>query len=130
MKSIQTTIQFELSCQHRLENPNWSAQKNIEHYGICYQRHGHHFGVHLVLEAPITENFNIAFDRKTIENIFTEQIRKAFDAQYLNEIVPNTSGESICVVVLDKMSGRMPKGVVLKAVQIQETRKNWFATHV
>ena len=130
MKYIQTTVQFEISCQHRLENPLWTKEKNQDYYGVCYQRHGHNYGVQIVFESEVNPQTGLAFDRQEVSQLCKQEIESGFHAKFLNEVVDNTSGESLCLIFMDRIKTKLPKNLKLKAVQIQETRKNWFASHV
>ena len=65
--------------------------------GPCANMHGHRWTVEVGVEGPIFPN-GMVLDFVKLK-AFLEVIKKAFDHQLINDILPNPTAENICVWV-------------------------------
>lgn len=77
---------------HRLYNPKWSAEKNLEEFGICSNVHGHNWELFVTVTSNIDEEKGIIIDYKVISKIVKEHIIQHIDHKYMNEDVPFLKG--------------------------------------
>lgn len=91
---------------HRLFNPEWSDEKNLEVFGKCSNPnyHGHNYVLETWIEGPIDQETGYVIDLKKLKNIIREEIGERFDHRNLNLDCPEfkdlkTSAENIAMVI-------------------------------
>ncbi|MEI7694818.1 MAG: 6-carboxytetrahydropterin synthase [Chlorobium sp.] len=130
---VSRTIEFNAA--HRLFNPLWSEQKNLDVYGKCCNKngHGHNYLLEITLSGIVDQNSGFLFDLKELKSILEKEITGRFDHKHLNhdvvelqECVPTT--EVLAVLIWDILERRMNttnnQELVLHEVNIYETGKN------
>lgn len=91
---------------HRLFNPEWSDEKNLEVFGKCSNPnyHGHNYVLETWIEGPIDQETGYVIDLKKLKHIIREEIGERFDHRNLNLDCPEfkdlkTSAENIAMVI-------------------------------
>jgi 6-pyruvoyltetrahydropterin/6-carboxytetrahydropterin synthase len=71
---------------HRLHNPKWDEQTNIEVFGLCNNPHyhGHNYDVIVKLVGNVNEDTGYLFDLKLLNNLIKSEIIDRFDHKNLN----------------------------------------------
>lgn len=115
---------FWISCSHRLSNPNFDEEKNIEVYGKCHNNpsHGHNYKCILTLRATELPDTGMIMNFNEIKRIFNRFIDYNYDHQFLNsctgfENVPATA-EHMAKIFYDILKKQIAE---LYSVEIQET---------
>ncbi len=126
MSFVTLTRRYLVRAMHNLNNPELSDADNERLYGMCYRTHGHDYQVMVTVEAPIDSSTGIIFSRDVIDTRVQEKIIGKLEGQMLNDLYPNTSGEALSYILFDLLKNEFAPAK-LKAINIQETRKNWFA---
>lgn len=125
MSYCTLTRRYVVRAIHNLNNPSLSDEQNERLYGMCFRTHGHDYHIMVTVESPIDPASGLLVSRDEIDSIVQEKIVRKFDGQMLNDLYPNTSGEALSYILFELLKNEFKK-VKLKAVTIQETRKNWF----
>lgn len=115
---------------HRLFNPDWSDEKNLEVFGKCSNPnfHGHNYVLETWIEGEIDELTGYVIDLRLLKNILNEEISERFDHRNLNLDCPEfenkrPSAENIAVVCYELISKRLdPKYGI--TVRLWETSNN------
>lgn len=126
MSFVTLTRRYLVRAMHNLNNPELNDTENARLYGMCYRTHGHDYQVMVTIEAPIDPNTGIVFSRDVIDSQVQEKIIDKLEGQMLNDLYPNTSGEALSYILFELLENEFAPAK-LKALTIQETRKNWFA---
>jgi 6-pyruvoyltetrahydropterin/6-carboxytetrahydropterin synthase len=71
---------------HRLYNPNWSDEKNLEVFGKCSNPnyHGHNYVLETWIEGEIDQETGYVIDLKSLKDIIRQEISERFDHRNLN----------------------------------------------
>ena len=71
---------------HRLHNPEWNDEKNLEVFGKCSNPnyHGHNYTLDVWIEGEIYPITGMVINLKTVKDIIKKFILYEFDYRYLN----------------------------------------------
>ena len=116
---------------HRLHNPDWSAEKNMEIFGLCNNAnyHGHNYELIIQITGTINPETGYVIDMKDLSVLAQEEVVKKFDHKNLNLDVPefenlNPSAENIAVVIYHKLRVKIAAELDLK-IRLYETERNF-----
>ena len=116
---------------HRLHNPDWSAEKNKEVFGLCNNAnyHGHNYELIIQITGTINPETGYVIDMKDLSVLAQEEVVKKFDHKNLNLDVPefenlNPSAENIAVVIYHKLRVKISAELDLK-IRLYETERNF-----
>ena len=91
---------------HKLENTNWSAEKNKEVFGKCANEnwHGHNYELHVTVKGTSQADTGFVFNAKRLSVIINEYACDKIDHKNLNldidhfkKVVPSV--ENICIFI-------------------------------
>lgn len=116
---------------HRLNNPNWSAEKNTEIFGKCNNAnyHGHNYDLTVKVTGFPDEETGYVVDTKVLSNIIKEKVLNRFDHKNLNLDVSefknlNPSAENIAMVIYNLLKPELNPELDLKII-LNETERNY-----
>ena len=116
---------------HRLHNPDWSAEKNKEIFGLCNNAnyHGHNYELIIQITGTINPETGYVIDMKVLSDLAQEEVVKKFDHKNLNLDVPefenlNPSAENIAVLIYHKLRVKIAAELDLK-IRLYETERNF-----
>ena len=116
---------------HRLNNPDWSIEKNQEVFGKCNNPnyHGHNYQVEVCLIGEIQEDTGFVYDLKTLSELIKAKVLDRFDHKNLNLDVKefetlNPSAENIVVVIYNILRAEIDAAIDLK-IKLYETERNY-----
>lgn len=130
-KQVSVFRKEHFNAAHRLNNPNWSDEKNELVYGKCnnYNFHGHNYDLIVQVTGEIDTETGYVVDMKWLSVIIKEEILDYFDHKNLNLDTEefkniNPSAENIAVVIYDKLRKKLPSSLALK-IRLYETERNF-----
>ncbi|WP_020603851.1 6-pyruvoyl trahydropterin synthase family protein [Spirosoma spitsbergense] len=116
---------------HRLNNPNWSDEKNARVYGKCNNPnfHGHNYDLIVQVTGPIDPETGYVMDMKCLSDLIKEHVTDRFDHKNLNldtdEFADlNPSAENIAIVIYTILRNKLSQGLDLK-IRLYETERNF-----
>ena len=116
---------------HRLNNPEWSEEKNIAVFGKCNNPnfHGHNYELVVQVTGVVHPETGYVMDMKVLSDIVKEHILNRFDHRNLNLDVPefkelNPSAENIAVVIYNILRNLIDPELALK-IRLYETERNF-----
>jgi 6-pyruvoyltetrahydropterin/6-carboxytetrahydropterin synthase len=116
---------------HRLNNPNWSEEKNARVYGKCnnYNYHGHNYDLILQVTGVVDPETGYVIDMKVLSDLVKEHITDRFDHKNLNLDTEefrdlNPSAENIAIVIYTLLRQQIDPQLDLK-VRLYETERNF-----
>ena len=134
-RKVYVSRKIEFNAAHRLFNPHWSDNENVEIYGKCSNKygHGHNYLVDITISGIVDRDTGFLFDLKELNAILEEEIINRFDHKHLNhdvaelqDCVPTT--EVLAVMIWDILEQRLrninKRELALHEVKIHETGKN------
>lgn len=116
---------------HRLNNPNWSEDKNEEIFGKCNNKyyHGHNYEIIVKVSGEPDPDTGYVYDMKVLSDMIKENVSNKFDHKNLNLDVPefenlNPTAENIVVVIYNILRDKIESELDLK-VTLYETERNY-----
>jgi 6-pyruvoyltetrahydropterin/6-carboxytetrahydropterin synthase len=115
---------------HKLYNPNWSKEKNIEIFGKCANEnwHGHNFELFVTIKGQPDPETGFIFDAKKLGAIVQEKIVEKLDHRNLNIDVDFMKGklcsiENLVVGIWNELVPNLPSTIELHCLKLIETSK-------
>ncbi len=115
---------------HRLNNPNWSEEKNREVFGKCNNPnfHGHNYQLEVRVAGDVDPETGYVMDVKVLKDIIRKNVLERYDHKNLNLDVSdfknlNPTVENIAQVVYTHILKDLPEGLELK-IRLYETERN------
>jgi 6-pyruvoyltetrahydropterin/6-carboxytetrahydropterin synthase len=131
LQKISVFRKEHFNAAHRLHNPDWSAEKNKEIFGLCNNPnyHGHNYELIIQITGTINPETGYVIDIKDLSVLAQEEVVKKFDHKNLNLDVPefknlNPSAENIAVVIYHKLRVKIAAELDLK-IRLYETERNF-----
>ncbi len=127
---IYITRKEHFSSSHKLENPEFSPEKNEELFGKCNNFHGHNYYIEVTLSGTPDSESSYVMDLKLLKKIIHEEILNKVDHKYLNDvemfkgIIPTT--ENMAMKFWDILQSKVSRtNAKLYSIKIYETDKNY-----
>lgn len=130
---VSVTRKSHFNAAHRLYNPKWDDQKNLEVFGKCSypNYHGHNYYLRVSLTGDVNPETGYVFDLQKLSTLIREHIEDRFDHKNLNldtvefqKLIPTV--ENITVVIHNILRKQITEEYQL-SVTVYETENN-FAT--
>lgn len=116
---------------HRLHNPEWSDEQNIQTFGLCQNPyyHGHNYDLEVKIIGEIDPQTGYLIDLKFLKDIIKEEVENRFDHKNLNLECPefknlNPTAENICVVIWNILRAKLESKYDI-VVRLYETPRNY-----
>jgi len=126
---IFLTRHEHFNAAHKLYNPAWNEQKNIDVFGKCANSnwHGHNYELIVTIKGEIDQNTGFLMDAKLLSKILNEEVCEKIDHKNLNldvdfmkNILPST--ENLAIGIWNQIVPHLPTNVKLHCVKLYETR--------
>ncbi len=125
---VHLTRVEHFNAAHKLYNPNWSAQKNEEMFGVCANEnwHGHNFDLYVTIKGETDPDTGFLFDVKKLSKIIKEHAVEKLDHKNLNMDVDFLQGkmcstENLAQGIWEQIEPHLPEGVQLHSIKLYET---------
>tara|TARA_R100000152_G_C6622893_1_gene73016 strand:- start:178 stop:588 length:411 start_codon:yes stop_codon:yes gene_type:complete len=116
---------------HRLNNPNWSEEKNQKVFGKCNNPnfHGHNYELIVKVTGEVDTETGYVMDMKVLSDLIKERVLDRFDHKNLNldtkEFLElNPTAENIAVVIFNLLRDKIDPNNDLK-IMLYETERNY-----
>ncbi|MEE9372591.1 MAG: 6-carboxytetrahydropterin synthase [Saprospiraceae bacterium] len=116
---------------HRLNNPEWTKEKNLEIFGKCNNPnyHGHNYDLEVKVSGEIDPETGYVMNLITLSDIIKNEIEEKFDHKNLNLDIPEfktriPSTENFCILIYDILKGKLDPQFDLQ-VRLYETPRNY-----
>jgi len=129
MARARLTRVIRFSAAHRYFRPNWSPEENARAFGLCAREHGHGhtYRCAVTVTGPVTDETGMVVDLGALDQLLVRTVRDPLDHRHLNLDVPEfaygrqvPTAEALAVWVWQQLEPRLPPGVRLHAVRIEE----------
>lgn len=132
MKELVTVFRKErFNSAHRLFNPEWSDEKNLEIFGKCSypNYHGHNYEVVVKIIGEINQETGYVVDLKELSDLIKLEIVERFDHKNLNldtqefaHLIP--TAENIAKTIYQILRPKIDVDKLLQ-IRLYETEKNF-----
>lgn len=116
---------------HRLNNSDWSDEKNETVFGKCNNPnfHGHNYELIVQVVGEINPETGYVIDMKVLSAVIKEFVLDRFDHKNLNLDVAefqnlNPSAENIAITIYTILRTKIDAGLSLK-IRLYETERNF-----
>lgn len=116
---------------HRLNNQEWSDEKNQAVFGKCNNPHfhGHNYELIVVVKGEIDPEIGYVYDMKLLSELIKENVLNKFDHKNLNLDTDefrnlNPSAENIAVVIWNILREKIDWKFEL-TIRLYETERNY-----
>ncbi len=125
---IYLTRHEHFNAAHRLYNPQWSDEKNVEVFGKCANAnwHGHNYELIVTVKGEINPGTGFLIDAKLLSKILQDEVCEKLDHRNLNldvefmrNILPST--ENLAIAIWEQIAPHLPADVKLHCVKLYET---------
>jgi 6-pyruvoyltetrahydropterin/6-carboxytetrahydropterin synthase len=128
---IKVSRKEHFNAAHRLHNPAWDEQKNMDVFGKCNNQyyHGHNYELIVEVIGEIDKETGYVIDMKVLSDIIKEHVTDKFDHKNLNLELNefknlNPTAENIAVVIWNILRQHIQPPYELK-VKLYETERNF-----
>ncbi len=130
-KKVSVFRKEHFNAAHRLNNPNWSDEKNERVYGKCnnFNYHGHNYELIVQVTGEIDAETGYVIDMKVLSDIIKQEVLDKFDHANLNldteEFASiNPTAENIAIVIYNLLRKKIDQSLDLK-IRLYETERNF-----
>jgi 6-pyruvoyltetrahydropterin/6-carboxytetrahydropterin synthase len=125
--SLSRTVAFR--AVHRLYRSDWSEAENRAAFGPLADAPGHPHDYHCVVTVtgPLAPLRGMVVDLTLLDRLLHDEVVARLDGTILNEVVPEVAEgaalatcETLAVHLFGRLAGRLPAGVTLQRVRVQE----------
>jgi 6-pyruvoyltetrahydropterin/6-carboxytetrahydropterin synthase len=116
---------------HRLFNPNWNDEKNLQIFGKCSNPyfHGHNYEMIVSVTGEINPETGFVMNLDELKTIIFNQVEEYLDHKNLNLEIPefqnlNPTVENISVVIWNRIREKLDSKLKLK-ITLFETPRNF-----
>ncbi len=120
---------------HKLYNPNWSKEKNIEVFGPCANEnwHGHNFEMIVTVRGTPDPETGFVIDLKALSTLIRQEVIEKLDHKNLNLDVDFMQGKmASCEIlimeiwkILEPKVNAITKTGQLHGIRLYETPRNY-----
>ncbi|WP_375577862.1 6-carboxytetrahydropterin synthase [Marivirga tractuosa] len=116
---------------HRLNNPNWTEEKNQKVFGKCNNPnfHGHNYELIVKVTGEVDPDTGYVMDMKVLSDLIKERVLDRFDHKNLNLDTDefsnlNPTAENIAIVIFNLLREKIDPNKELK-IKLYETERNY-----
>ncbi|MFT3705638.1 MAG: 6-carboxytetrahydropterin synthase [Agriterribacter sp.] len=130
---VYLTRKEQFNAAHRMYNPEWSTEKNLEFYGKCANPnyHGHNYTLLVTVKGEVNKDNPYLIDVKKLKLILQDEVVEKLDHKNLNLDVDFMQGkmattELLCMEIFNLLKTPIENhsGVFLHSVKLYETENN------
>ncbi len=130
---IHITRKEHFNAAHKLHNPGWSDEKNMEVFGKCANPnwHGHNYSLYVTIKGEINQETGYAVNLKELSSIVRTYITDKLDHKNLNldvdflkGLMPST--ENVAIAIWKELMPHVIKlNCHLHCIKLYETENNY-----
>jgi 6-pyruvoyltetrahydropterin/6-carboxytetrahydropterin synthase len=117
----------EFTATHRIRRVDWTDRQNIAEFGKAATDHGHRYQCRVTVKGRLVAEAGGVTSLPALDGLLHEEVVRRFDGKSINDAVPEfadgqrlATGEALAVYVWERLASRLPSGVTLHAVRVQE----------
>jgi 6-pyruvoyltetrahydropterin/6-carboxytetrahydropterin synthase len=117
----------EFSATHRIGRKDWSEERNAAEFGKAATEHGHRYQCRVTVKGPLHAEAGGVMNLRVLDDLLEAEVIRRFDGKSINVAASEfadgrrlTTGEALAVYVWERIATRLPPGVTLHAVRVQE----------
>lgn len=129
MATVRLTRVVAFAAAHRYFRPDWSPERNAATFGKCGSEHGHghSYQCRVTVVGELDPETSMLMSLDDLDAMLREEVTERLDHRHLNYDVPEfafgkrlPTVEALAVFLWERLAPRMPPGVGLECVCVQE----------
>ena len=129
MTGARLTRAVTFRATHRYFRPDWSPERNAATFGDCAIAPGHEhvYQCRVTVSGTVSPETGMIMDLRLLDRLLDEEVTRRFDGHHINEDVPEfapgrtiPTGEALAIFVWGRLAPRLPAGIQLRSVRVQE----------
>jgi len=99
---IYLTRKEHFNAAHRLYNPNFTEQQNLEVFGKCanYNFHGHNFDLFVTVKGTPNPDTGFVMNAQTLSKLMKKEVVERLDHKNLNLDVPEFENKMVSTEIV------------------------------
>ena len=125
---VYLTRQEHFNAAHKLYNPQWSKEKNVEMFGVCANEnwHGHNYDLYVTVKGEPDAGTGFIMDVKKLSILIQNEVTEKLDHKNLNLDVDFMQGkmcstENLAMGIWQQIQPNLPPEVLLHCIKLYET---------
>ncbi|HEX4601727.1 MAG TPA: 6-carboxytetrahydropterin synthase [Gemmatimonadales bacterium] len=117
----------EFTATHRIRRADWTAERNVAEFGPAATDHGHRYQCRVTVKGPLVAEAGGVIRLATLDAVLADEITRRLDGQSVNATIVEfadgrrlATGEALAVYLWERIAPRLPGGITLHAVRVQE----------
>ncbi len=117
----------EFTATHRIRRSDWTPEQNAREFGKAATDHSHRYQCRVTVKGRLVAEAGGVMSLAALDALLAEEITGRFDGKSINAALPEfadgkhlPTGEALAVYVWERVARRLPPGVKLHAVRVQE----------
>jgi len=127
---VYITRKETFNAAHKLYNPNWTEEKNIEVFGKCANKnwHGHNYELYVTVKGEPDPETGMVVNLKELSILINNAIIEKIDHKNLDMDVDFMKGqmsttENVAKAIFHELASEI-EGCKLHSIRVKETQKN------
>jgi len=130
---VYITRREHFNSAHKLHNPNWSDEENLERFGKCANPnwHGHNYNLFVTVKGDINPETGYSVNLKDLSLVIRKYVTDKLDHKNLNldvdfmkGIMPST--ENVAIAIWNQLKNHVKEmGGELHCIKLYETENNY-----
>jgi 6-pyruvoyltetrahydropterin/6-carboxytetrahydropterin synthase len=130
---VYLTRKEHFNAAHRLHNPAWSDEKNLEVFGKCANPnwHGHNYTLYITVKGEVDPDKGFVLNLKELSTVIRKYVCEKIDhknmnidVDFLKGIMPST--ENVAIAIWKQLEKHViGLGGQLHCVRLHETENNY-----
>ncbi len=116
MQEVFITRIVHFNAAHKLHNPKWTEQENLDAFGKCANPnyHGHNYELHVTVKGKVDPDTGYAINASLLKKVMMEKVVDIADHRNLNIDVPFmqgklTSSENFAIAIWEQIKPDLDK---------------------
>ncbi len=117
----------EFSATHRIRRTDWPDERNVQEFGPAATEHRHRYHCRVTVKGALTAEAGGVVRLELLDRLLAEEVTTRLDGKSINAALPEfadggrlATGEALAVYLWERIASRLPPGVHLHAVRVQE----------
>jgi 6-pyruvoyltetrahydropterin/6-carboxytetrahydropterin synthase len=130
---VYITRKEHFNAAHKLFNPDWTDEKNLEVFGKCANPnwHGHNYYLYVTVKGEVKQETGYTVNLKDLSTLIRIHITDKLDHKNLNldvDFLKNTmpTTETVAIAIWNQLEAPITKlGGTLHCIKLCETENNY-----
>jgi 6-pyruvoyltetrahydropterin/6-carboxytetrahydropterin synthase len=117
---------LEFTASHRIRRADWADERNTREFGKASSEHSHRYQVRVTVKGPLHPTSGGVVNLGALDRLLHDEVTAKLDARRINDLPEFAeggllaTGEALTLYLWERLAGRLPPGIALHAIRVQE----------